>query len=85
MLNYNTRLYPHHIDTNRRFDFSRPVAEITRHPANPAIWGLKNVSAEKWVTIPVGGSAQDVPPGRTVTLVSGTRIQFGTIEGDIRV
>ncbi len=85
MLNYNTRLYPHHIDTNRRFDFSHPVAEITRHPANPAIWGLKNVSAEKWVTIPVGGSAQDVLPGRTVTLVSGTRIQFGTIEGDIRV
>ncbi len=85
MLNQHTRLYPHHIDINRHFDFSHPVAEVTRHPSDPTIWGLQNVSTERWVSIPTCGSAYAVPPGRTITLASGSRIEFGTSEGEIRV
>ncbi len=85
MLNQHTRLYRHHIDINRHFDFSHPVAEVTRHPSDPTIWGLQNVSTERWVSIPTCGSAYAVPPGRTITPASGSRIEFGTSEGEIRV
>ncbi|MCJ7549647.1 MAG: serine/threonine protein kinase [Anaerolineae bacterium] len=86
MLNYDTRLYPHHVDSSCLYDFSNPVAEILQHPTNPQIWGLRNLSQEKWtVTTDDGQSFSDVPPGRSVTLAVGTRINFGKSEGTIRV
>ena len=41
MLNHDTLLYPHHLDTERRYEFA-PVAEITQR--NPQVWGLRNRS-----------------------------------------
>ncbi len=83
MLNHDTRLYPHHLDGQRRYDFSQPVAEVTRHPTNPDIWGLKNLSGSKWVSTPGGGQVSDVEPGRSVTIAPGTRLRFGKVEGEI--
>jgi DNA-binding helix-hairpin-helix protein with protein kinase domain len=84
MLNHDTKLFPHHIDPNNRsYDFSHPVAEVTRHPKDPNIWGLKNISDSKWNST-VGDTVKDVAPGRSVTLAVGTTINFGAIEGDIR-
>jgi hypothetical protein len=86
MLNADTKLYPHHVDDDRLYDFSDPVAEIAQHPSNPDIWGLRNLSDEKWVITTDGGQTfRDVPPGRSVTLAVGTQINFGKKEGDIRV
>ncbi len=86
MLNYDTKLYPHHVDDARLYDFSKPVAEIVRHPRDPSIWGLRNVGDEKWTaTTDDGQTYQDVAPGRSVTLGVGTRINFGQQEGEIRV
>ncbi len=85
MLNYNTKLYPHHVDPDRRYDFSQPVAEVTQHPQNPHIWGLRNLSAEKWVITAADGSIKDVAPTRSLTLSAGVKISFGKQEGEIRV
>ena len=86
MLNHDTKLYPHHVDDARIYDFSQPVAEIAQHPRDPNVWGLRNVSDERWtVTTDGGQSHQDVEPGRSVTLGVGTRINFGREEGEIRV
>lgn len=86
MLNHDAQLYPHHVDDDRLYDFSKPVAEIAQHPTNPAIWGLRNQSDEKWVITTDGGQTfSDVPPGRSVTLSVGTRINFGKKEGEIRI
>jgi DNA-binding helix-hairpin-helix protein with protein kinase domain len=85
MLNADSELFPHHIDDRQRYDFSRPVAAMAQHPSNPNIWGLKNLSQDKWVITTVDGTIRDVEPGRTVTLGVGTKINFGTAEGEIRV
>jgi eukaryotic-like serine/threonine-protein kinase len=85
MLNHDTQLFPHHIDDQRMYDFSKPVAAMTQHPTNPSIWGLKNVSGEKWVSKLADGTVKDVEPGRSVSLAVGTKILFGKSEGDIRV
>ena len=85
MLNHNTQLFPHHVDDQRMYDFSKPVAAMTQHPTNPNIWGLKNVSDEKWVSKLTDGTVKDVEPGRSVSLAVGTKIQFGKSEGEIRV
>lgn len=84
LLNHDTQLFPHHLDDQRLYDFSRPAAAMAQHPGDPRVWGLKNLSGEKWV-IAARDGARDVPPGRSVTLTSGTRIHFGRTEGEVRV
>ncbi len=84
MLNHDTQLYPHHVDGHRKYDFSRPVAVVTRHPKDPNVWGLKNVSQEKWVLTKQGAPMQEVDVERSATLAVGTKINFGKIVGEVR-
>lgn len=85
MLNYDTKLYRHHIDNDHLYDFEKPVAEVNQHPHDPSIWGLRNLDDEKWVITLEDGSIKDVDPGRNVRLAVGTKINFGKKEGEIRV
>ncbi len=85
MLNYDTKIYPYHVRAETVFDFSSPYAVVNRHPQNPDIWGLKNTSKEKWVSISPQGWIKDVEPGKSITLAGGTRINFGKIEGVIEL
>jgi serine/threonine protein kinase len=85
MLNHDTQLFPHHVDDGRMYDFSQPIAQVVQHPKDPSVWGLKNLSDEKWVITTRQGEVQDVEPGRSVTLAVGTRINFGKKEGEIRI
>jgi len=85
LLNFDTQLFPHHTDDQRMYNFSEPVAAVAAHPSNPQIWGLKNLSQSKWVVNTPDGAVKDVEPGRSVTLVVGTKIHFGKTEGEIRV
>ena len=86
MLNHNAKLFPAQLDNSRPFDLNaQPVAGVTQHPANPQVWGLQNLSSEKWVVTTSDGNVRDVAPGRSVTLAPATRINFGTSEGEIRL
>jgi serine/threonine protein kinase len=84
MLNRDTRLYPHHIDNQAKYDFSYPVAEVTRHPTDPNLWGLKNLTQEKWIFIKPDGSKMEVETGRNAPLTIGAKINFGRVEGEVR-
>jgi len=84
MLNYDTQLYSHHIDDRKSFDFSKPVATVIQHPTDPRIWGLKNLLGEKWVATTFCGKVKDIEPGRSIALATGTKINFGRVEGEIR-
>jgi DNA-binding helix-hairpin-helix protein with protein kinase domain len=84
VLNHDTRIFPHHVDPQRLYDFSAPVGEVQEHPSKPGVWGLKNVSGRKWVSTTPDGRARDVEPGRTAAIVSGTKIHFGSAEGEVR-
>jgi serine/threonine protein kinase len=84
MLNHDTKLYPHHLDPQRHYDFTQPLAEVTRHPTNPGIWGLKNLSGARWTATSATGQPTEVEPGRSVTMAPGTRLRFGNIEGELR-
>ena len=83
MLNHDTQLFAHHIDEEKKYDFTQPIAAVTKHPSDPSIWGLKNLSIQTWSTTNLRGEVKDVSPGRSVTLALGTRINFGHAEGEI--
>jgi serine/threonine protein kinase len=81
VLNQDTALYAHHLNANRRNDYTEIMAEMVPHPKRPDVWGLKNVSPQVWTVIPPAGESVEVPSGRSVSLVTGLRIRFGTVEG----
>ena len=83
VLNHDTQLFPHHVDDEKKYDFTQPVAVVSRHPNNPNIWGLTNVSKQNWSSTNTKGEVKDVLPGRSVTLALKTRINFGPAEGEI--
>ncbi len=85
MLNFNSKLFPHHIDPQRMYDFTSPCAEVTRHPTDPSIWGLRNLSSDKWVITAKDGTIKDVEPGKSATLSPGLKINFGNVEGEVRI
>jgi len=84
MLNSDTELYPHHLDDNRRYDFSEPCAKVSQNPNDRRIWGLTNLSDTRWSSTTSDGQPLDIPPGRTIKLSDGLRIHFGKVSGQIR-
>ena len=83
MLNADTKINNHHIKDN--LDFNTIVGEVTQHPNNPSLWGIKNVSNKLWNITKADGNVNTVEPGRSVSLAIGTKINFGTAEGEIRL
>jgi DNA-binding helix-hairpin-helix protein with protein kinase domain len=84
MLTADATVTSHHVGNGEAFDFSTAVAEVVKHPTNPNVWGLKNLTDKKWVATLPNGSLRDVEPGRSVPLVTETKINFGSVEGEIR-
>ncbi|WP_013324998.1 protein kinase domain-containing protein [Gloeothece verrucosa] len=84
ILNYDTQLFAHHVDQQRCYDFLNPVAEVNRHPRNPHLWGLKNLSEQCWTVTMADKTVQQVKPGFSVSLAMGTKINFGSTYGEIR-
>jgi serine/threonine protein kinase len=85
MLNSDTKLFPHHVDDNMIYNFTQPVAAVAQHPKDPTLWGLKNLSQENWVSSTSEGTVKDVAPGSSLSLKVGTKINFGKLEGEIRL
>ena len=84
VLNHDTKLFLHHLDGEQSYDFTRIAAEVSLNPKDPKIWGLKNMTKQKWVATSVDGTMSDIEPGRTTRLKTGTKINFRTIEGTIQ-
>lgn len=83
MLNHDTQLFPHHVDEHRAHDFSQPLGAVQRHPTDPKIWGLKNLSSQIWSCTLADGSVVDLVPGRSLTLALGSTIHFGNTTAEI--
>ncbi len=84
MMNFDARLYRHHIDPQAPIDLGDVVAEVAEHPQRPGVWGLRNRSGRAWTATTSDGAAKPVGPGRSVALAVGTHVSFGTSEGEIR-
>jgi DNA-binding helix-hairpin-helix protein with protein kinase domain len=60
-----------------------PVGQVVRNPADPTVWGIRNLSRVAWrVTFPDGHSLE-VPPQKSVPLNPGTRIDLGGSSAEI--
>jgi RsiW-degrading membrane proteinase PrsW (M82 family) len=60
------------------------VAETNSHPQDPNILGLKNCSHQVWTVTLTTGEQTKIDPGRSLRLAAGTKINFGSVTGEIR-
>lgn len=82
VLNPATQLFGHHL-ARSPFDFAAPLADVTSHPADESLLGLRNLGTDKWVAVAVDGERHDVLPGRSVRLLPGLHIEFGSVVGSV--
>ena len=60
------------------------MALVNSHPADPNVQGLQNLSHLPWRVRLPNGRVVDVAPGKNVRLTPGTRVSFGSLEGEIQ-
>lgn len=59
------------------------LARVEGHPSRAGLIGLRNLSDVDWKAELPDGSAHRVPPGKTVRILPGLRIDFGTASGTV--
>ncbi len=59
------------------------VAEVRRHPQDPEVLVLRNLSKASWEAVLADGTVREVEPAGTVRLAGGTRLDFGGVHGAI--
>ncbi len=82
-LHHDTKLFLHHL--GYEWDFETPVAEVTRHPQKPNLWGLRNLSQTTWNCTLEDGTRRDVQPGLPAPLSNNLVISFGSVDGVLRI
>jgi hypothetical protein len=60
-----------------------PVAEVTHNPTDPTVLGLTNLSTSIWETRTASGTHRQIAHGQTIKLAAGTKIDFGSTDGEV--
>jgi RsiW-degrading membrane proteinase PrsW (M82 family) len=60
------------------------VAEVTRNPNDPGVLGLTNLSTTTWEVVTTSGTRREINPGQTIKLAPGTKIDFGSTDGEVK-
>ncbi|NEQ41601.1 MAG: VWA domain-containing protein [Okeania sp. SIO3I5] len=82
-LNHNTQLNERDISGLTSRSNNGIVAKVNPNPKDPNILGLQNLSNQTWVAIMANGESKNIEPTRTLKLVAGTQIKFGSVKGQI--
>ena len=82
VINKDTKLYKHHINSNG--DMDTVIGSISINPNNPNLWGIRNDGTDNWTYIKADGMQVPVAPGKSAAIVSGAKINFGEIIGEFK-
>jgi len=77
----DNELHPHHFNNLEPPSLERPLGRIVPHPGDPAVLGLRNLSAACWVAELSSGRQLTLEPGRSCNLAGLRRLEthLGTI------
>ena len=83
MLTHDRKIYPHHLDPDRMWDFHAPMGMMEQHFQKKELWGLKNATQHPWRVRFQDGHAHTVAPGKTCPVIPGAKIDFGRKQATI--
>lgn len=74
-----------HVDPFASDDVAETIlGEVTQHPTNPSIWGLRNLSSAPWVATSSDGSAKEVPPQKASSLEAGLKLNVAGVMAEVQ-
>jgi DNA-binding helix-hairpin-helix protein with protein kinase domain len=57
-----------------------PVGQVTQNPANPHVWGIRNLTDAPWVATAKDGASVEVGPQKAIPLNAGMKLNIsGTV------
>jgi hypothetical protein len=78
-----TKLYACHTRGGND-DYSAVTGEVVMNKNNPALWGIRNLSGDPWLTAPENGEGKNIENNSVVPIASNLTIQFREIAGIIK-
>jgi eukaryotic-like serine/threonine-protein kinase len=83
LLRAGTALLRRHVDPYAE-DESVALGQVVQNPANPQVWGIRNVSTASWMATMPDGASREIPPGKAVPINPGIKLRMGNSTGEIR-
>lgn len=81
----SVKFFAHHLEGDD-YNFSSPLATVeAAGSATAQTFGLRNQSNRSWTSRSATGELSQIPPGSAFPLQNGSRIHFGSCEGDVRM
>ena len=59
------------------------IGEVAQNPANPLVWGIRNLTSSPWSACGADGRTTEVAPTKAAPLSVGIRINMAGIEGTL--
>lgn len=85
LLSRTAKLRQRHVDPFAADDVAETIlGEVTQHPTNPSIWGLRNLSSTPWVATSPDGSAKEVPPQKATSLEAGLKLNVAGVVAEVQ-
>lgn len=75
----STKIFSHYLYED--YDINTVVAEVIRHPTNPKVFGLRNLSNTNWTYIKQDNSMIVVERGKSAKIAKGVKIAFSVTQG----
>ena len=79
----NAKLLKRHINPAADQDGAQIVGEVVQNPANPQIWGIKNLTQTPWTGILADGTAKEYIPQKAVPLNPGIKLNLAGTSAEI--
>ncbi len=71
------RFTAQHLELRDGFSPAEVCAEVVPNPAQPGVFGLKNLTQIRWRAVLASGEAREIEPGKSIRLAKGTQITVG--------
>jgi DNA-binding helix-hairpin-helix protein with protein kinase domain len=85
LLSKGAKLFKRHIDQAAAEDALMVLGEVVQNPANPQIWGIKNLTKTPWTGTLPDGSTKEYVPQKAVPLNPGIKLNIGGTTAEIQI
>lgn len=86
LLALHTKLTKRHLNPHaNETEAATVIGQVVQNPANPQIWGIRNLTNSPWHATFPNGITKSIPPQRAVPISTGVKVNIGGTMGEIVV
>ncbi|MFN7772423.1 MAG: protein kinase domain-containing protein [Planctomycetota bacterium] len=84
LLTKNAKVLRRHIDPiGNEEQGAEVLGHVAQNPANPQVWGIRNLTGSPWVATATDGKTVEVAPQKAVPMSAGLRVNIGGVAAEI--